>query len=127
MMTQVDIERRLLNQISSLASQVSSLSDIINELNEQNARLHERLVELEVEKTRLIKGEVDLNGNVWINRSEVLKLIGATYVDLYPVKKAQTPEEVAVKNFAKEVFKRVRALDNQKIEGIDSMESLPDD
>lgn len=59
MMTQVDIERRLLNQISSLASQVSSLSDIINELNEQNTRLHERLVELEVEKTKLIKGEVD--------------------------------------------------------------------
>lgn len=54
-----------------------------------------------------------------VDRSEVLRLIGATYADFYPDKVPQNSEEIAVLNFAKEVFKRVRALDVQKIEGID--------
>ena len=59
------------------------------------------------------------NEKFLVDRGEVLRLIGATYADFYPDKKAPTPEEIAVLNFAKEVFKRVRALDAQKIEGID--------
>lgn len=59
MMTQADISKRLLNQISSLISQLSSLTDIINELNEENDRLRDRVIRLEVEKVKLIKGEVD--------------------------------------------------------------------
>ena len=54
-----------------------------------------------------------------VDRGEVFRLIGVTYVDLYRDKGAPTPEEFAVLEFASEVVKRIDALDFQKIEGID--------
>lgn len=56
---------------------------------------------------------------ILVDRDEVLKIIGKTYVDLYYNKETVTSEEFAVLDFAKEVTNRVGALDFQKIKGID--------
>lgn len=53
-----------------------------------------------------------------IDRAEVLQVIVDTYVTLYHEERL-TLERLAVANFAQEIIDRIKALDAQKIEGID--------